>query len=174
MAMIENRAMNQKQMQKKNGSLNSDADFLPRALATPRRTKEQINRNGENPFRARQISQEPSTPPDLCFFKDPSSFTRAFALSSRLFNPFRRRFWAARILSRVKLWVRAGKFWAFPFFALFAFVAGRSCFCAISSAASTAGLETGPVRGAGESRTLLFIFRPPGLGVEGAGTLVGL
>lgn len=157
-------------MQKKKWFHNSDADFLPRALATPRRTQEQINKNGKIPVRAHHNPQEPPTPPGLFFFsRDPSSFTRALALSSRLFSPFRRRFWALRIFLCVKLWVRAGSFWAF-----LAFFPGRSRSCASSSVAFTVRSGSRPAGQTGESWTLAFLFCPPALGVEGSGRLFGM
>lgn len=151
---------------------NSDADFLPRALATPRRTQEQINKNGKIPVRAHRNPQEPPTATGLCFFlRDPSSFTRALALSSRFFSSFRRRFWALRIFLCVKLWVRAGNFWALAFFAFFPF---RSCFGAFSSAAVTARPESEPDRRSGESWTLPLLSCPPGFGIEGSGRPFGM
>lgn len=148
---------------------------MPIFSRAPSQLQEQINRNEKIPFRAHQISQHPRVPPGLFFFlREPSAFTRAFALSSRFFNPFRRRFWAFKILLCVKLWVRAGSFSAFFFGAVLAFFAGRSCFCELSSAALAARLESGPGRRSGESRTLSFLFWPSGLGVECSGRLVGV
>lgn len=156
---------------RKNGSLTP----MPIFTRAPSQLQEQINRNEKIPFRAHQISQHPSVPPGLFFFlREPSAFTRAFALSSRFFNPFRRRFWAFKILLCVKLWVRAGSFSAFFFGAVLAFFAGRSCSCELSSAALAARLASGPGRRSGESRTLSFLFWPSGLGVECSGRLVGV
>lgn len=148
---------------------------MPIFSRAPSQLQEQINRNGEIPFQAHQIPQDTPVPPGLFFFlRDPSAFTRAFALSSRFFNPFKRRFWAFKILLCVKLWVRAGSFSAFFFGAVLAFFAGRSCFCGLSSAALTARPESGPGRRSGESRMLSFLFWPSGLGIECSGRLFGV
>lgn len=159
---------------KKDESLNSDADFSP---ARPRNSetnpRNRFNRNGKIPVRAHQISHEPSTPSALIFFslRDPSCLTRALAFSSRLFRPFRRRFWAFRILLCVKLWVKTGSFLAFCFLAFFA---GSSRSCASSSAAFAVRPELMPGVRSGKSWGSAFIFCPPGLGIESSGGLSGV
>lgn len=147
---------------------------MPIFSRAPSQLQEQINRNGKFPVRAHQISQDPPVPTGLFFLRDPSFLTRARALSSRFFKPFRRRFWAFKILLCVKLWVRAGSFSAFFFWAVLPFFAGRSCFGELLSAALTARLESEPGRRSGESRTRSFLFWPSGLGIECSGRLSGV